>query len=463
MTARTNSGTLVVVTTRRSNRKPPDLLADPILPTIVRLASPNVVGLFAQTLTIAYDGYIVARLGIEALAAVALVFPLSMLMVQLSRAAMGGGISSAVSRALGAGASTRAGAIAWHGLAIEIAMGTMIGIALLVAGPWMYAAMGAKGTVIELARTYAWPLFGFAIATWIHNGLSAIHVGCGNLRLPAVCLVGSALSHVVLCPVLVFGAGPIPPLGIAGASLSFVVLNALFAFVLAWPLVRGSAPIRLQPVPIERAVFRDVLRVGIPASVSPFISNGTVIVLTGYAGIFGTTTLAGYGIGARLEYLLIPLSFGFGAALLTMVGRNFGAGQHERAATIAWRGSLLVALITGSIGVLVALFPDAWTRWFVQDPSDPVRVIANQYLHIAGAFYAPFGFGLAFFFASQGAGRLFWPLVGSVARLAVALVGGAIAIHFASPTALFVVIGVSFLVYALVPAIAFRRGAWIPR
>ena len=83
--------------------KPPDLLAGPIIPTLVRLASPNVLGLFAQTLTIAYDGYIVARLGTDALGAVALVFPLSMLMVQLSRAAMGGGVASAVARMRGAG------------------------------------------------------------------------------------------------------------------------------------------------------------------------------------------------------------------------------------------------------------------------------------------------------------------------------------------------------------------------
>ena len=94
-----------------NTRAGPDLLRGPILPTIVRLASPNVLGLVAQTLTIAYDGYIVARLGIEALAAVALVFPLSMLMVQLSRAAMGGGVASAVARALGAGSPARAASV----------------------------------------------------------------------------------------------------------------------------------------------------------------------------------------------------------------------------------------------------------------------------------------------------------------------------------------------------------------
>ena len=159
----------------------------------------------------------------------------------------------------------------------------------------------------------------------------------------------------------------------------------------------------------DASAARDVLKVGLPASVSPFISNGNIIVLTGYARTFGTVALAGYGIGARLEYLLIPLAFGFGAALLSMVGRNIGAGQQARAATIAWRGSLMVGAITGAIGLLLAVLPDLWTRWFVADATSPVR---------------------------------------------------AVAMAMSSLTALFVVIGTTFLVYALVPAVAFVRGAW---
>ncbi len=440
----------------------PDLLAGSIVPTLVRLASPNVLGLLAQTLTIGYDGYIIARLGTDALAAVALVFPLSMLMVQLSRGAMGGGVSSAVARALGAGSAPRAAAVAWHGMVIELGLGVLVGSALLAGGPLLYAALGGRGQILELAQDYALPLFAGAAATWLHNGLAGVHVGSGNMRLPALCLVASALSHGALCPTLVFGFGPIPPLGIAGASLSFVALNAVFACVLAWPLLTGRAAIRLRWLPLRWAAAREVLRVGLPASVSPFIGNGNVIVLTGYAGTFGTATLAGYGVGARLEYLLVPLVFGVGAALLAMVGRNIGAGQERRAARIAWTGSMLVAGVTGIIGVVLAVFPDLWTRWFIADAAGPVRAAANLYLHIVGAFYAPFGFGLAFFFASQGAGRLRWPLAGSVGRLGVALAGGGIAVSLQSLGALYGVIGLSFLVYALVPGVAFRLGAWAP-
>jgi putative MATE family efflux protein len=440
----------------------PDLLAGPIVPTLLRLASPNVLGLLAQTLTIGYDGYIVARLGTEALAAVALVFPLSMLMVQLSRAAMGGGVAAAVARALGGGSAARASAVAWHGVLIELGLGVVLGGALLAGGMSLYAVLGGRGPILELAQAYALPLFAGAAATWLHNGLASVHVGTGNMRLPALCLVASALSHLALCPVLVFGIGPVPALGIAGAGLSFVTLNALFAGVLAFPLLTGRAAVRLRGAPLRWTAAREVLRVGLPASVSPFISNGNVLALTGYAGTFGTAALAGYGVGARLEYVLIPLAFGFGAALLAMVGRNIGAGQERRAARIAWTGSLLVAGMTGAIGIVLAVFPDLWTSWFIADPASPARAAANLYLHIVGAFYAPFGFGLAFFFASQGAGRLRWPLAGSAGRLALAVAGGGVAVALQSLPALYAAIGLSLLVYALVPGVAFRLGAWSP-
>jgi Na+-driven multidrug efflux pump len=121
-----------------------------------------------------------------------------------------------------------------------------------------------------------------------------------------------------------------------------------------------------------------------------------------------------------------------------------------------------VGALTGAIGLVLAMFPDLWTRWFVADAASPVRAAANLYLHVVGGFYAPFGFGLAFFFASQGAGRLKWPLAGSLGRLAVAVAGGAIAVSLQVPAALYGVIGLSFLVYALVPGVAFRLGAWAP-
>jgi Na+-driven multidrug efflux pump len=148
-----------------------------------------------------------------------------MLMVQLSRAAMGG-VAAAVARALSTVRRPRpASRLAQAG--DRMRLGLAIGAALLAGVAALYAAMGGRGEALALAQAYPAPLFAAAVATWLHNGLASVHVGAGNMRLPALCLMSSALLHGALCPLLVFGLGPVPALGLAGGRLSFVASTAL--------------------------------------------------------------------------------------------------------------------------------------------------------------------------------------------------------------------------------------------
>ena len=184
---------------------------------------------------------------------------------------------------------------------------------------------------------------------------------------------------------------------------------------------------------------------GLPASLSPVISNASIAVATAFVGSYGTAALAGYGVAARLEYILVPIAFGFGTALTAMVATNMGAGQSARAVRVAWVGGAVVAAITGGIGVVTALAPALWMNLFTTDAE--VLGFGARYLNIVGGCYAFFGLGLALFFASQGAGRMFWPLAGSMARLVVLVVGGWLCVHVfqTSATALFAVIAFSLV------------------
>jgi Na+-driven multidrug efflux pump len=218
--------------------------------------------------------------------------------------------------------------------------------------------------------------------------------------------------------------------------------------------------LRRLPWRVHVPMLRDLLRVGLPASLSPVISNGSIALATAFVGSYGTAALAGFGVAARLEYILVPIAFGFGTALTAMVATNMGAGQSARAVRVAWVGGALVAAITGSIGVATALAPGLWMNLFT-DASD-VRTFGGSYLNIVGACYAFFGLGLALFFASQGAARLFWPLAASVGRLLILAVGGWLCVHVlqAPATALFAVIALSFVVYGSTIALAIRMGSW---
>ena len=156
----------------------------------------------------------------------------------------------------------------------------------------------------------------------------------------------------------------------------------------------------------------------------------------------------------------MPIAFGFGTALTAMVATNMGAGQPQRALRVAWTGGAVVAAITGTIGLAAALAPSLWMDIFTSDPA--VRRLGSQYLNIAGGAYGLFGLGLALLFASQGAGRMAWPLVASATRLAVVGVGGWVCIHLlqAPPAAFFFVVAFSLVAYGLTLAAAIRLGAW---
>ena len=303
------------------------MLHAPLLPTLLRLATPNVIGLFAMTIVIGYDGYILGRIGADALAGVALVFPLSMLMVQMSGGGLGGGASTAaVARALGGGRRDEASLLAQHALLIAFALAALFMVALAGFGRPIYAAMGGRGGALDDALAYSRVLFGGAIVICSTNVLAAIVRGSGNMLLPSLLLLGAALLHLVLCPLLVFGLGPLRGLGVAGAATSTLVTNALAALVMTGYLLRadGAVNLRLVPWRVRLAPLRSILRVGLPASLSPVLSNSSIALATTFIGSYGTAALAGYGVAARLEYVLVPIAFGFGTALTAMVATNMG-------------------------------------------------------------------------------------------------------------------------------------------
>jgi len=438
------------------------MLHGPLLPTLLRLATPNIIGLFAMTVVIGYDGFILGRLGADALAGIALVFPLSMLMLQMSGGGIGGATTAAVARALGGGRNEDAGRLAQQALFIAGLGAALFSLLLLGFGRSIYGAMGGRGAALDAALAYSDILFAGAFVIWATNVLGAVVRGAGNMLLPALMLLATAFVHLLLCPLLVFGWGPVPGLGMAGAAVSMLVSNGIAALVLLAHLMKrdGAVQLRRSPWRIRTTLLRDILRVGVPASLSPVISNASIAVSTAFVGSFGTAALAGYGVAARLEYILVPIAFGFGTALTAMVATSMGAGLTARALRVAWTGGGLVAAITGVIGLTAAIAPSLWMNLFTTDAA--VRSFGASYLNIVGVFYGMYGLGLALFFASQGAGRMFWPLAGSMARLVVVAVGGWACVHLlqASASSFFVVVAISLIVYGAIIAGAIRLGSW---
>jgi len=435
------------------------LLDGPIAPTLLALAVPNVLMLVAQVAINVLEGYFVGWLGTDALAGVSVTFPLIMLMQTMSAGGMGGGVASAVARALGGGRRAEADALVAHAIVIALVLAGAFTVALLAGGRALYSAMGATGGALDAALAYSNVIFAGAAAFWLFNMLAAVIRGAGNMRLPAIVVLGGAVVLAGLSPALIFGWGPVPRLGVRGAAVAVVLYYAAGAAIFLAYLLSGRSVVRLSRPRFRRALFADILRVGGPSIVNNVQTNLTVVLLTALVGPFGSVALAGYGMGVRLEYLQIPIVFGFGSALVTMVGTNVGAGQRDRARRVAWTGALMAAGVTEAIGLTAALFPRAWLGLFSTEPQ--VLEAGAAYLRIVGPVYGFFGLGLALYFASQGAGRLTWPLVGSATRLVVAGAGGWLAIRAGvGLTGLFGVMAVALVVFGSIVGGAILLGAW---
>jgi len=437
------------------------LIDGPIAATLIRLAAPNMLVMLAQSSVGLVETYFVGKLGTDALAGVALVFPLLMLMQMMSAGAMGGGISSAIARALGAGRRAEADALVPHALAIALVFGLAFTVVLLAGGPWLYAVMGGGGTALAAATTYSAVVFAGAILVWIFNTLANVIRGTGNMMTPALVTCAGVAVLIPLSPCLIFGLGPFPRLGVAGGAAAVVAYYAVGSLVLAAYLRGGRSVVglTLRGVRFRWPLFADILRVGLVASLITVQTNLTIAIATGFVGAFGPAAIAGYGTGSRLEYLLIPLVFGLGGPLVAMVGTNIGAGRRDRALRVAWIGAAIAAGLCETIGFCAAAAPHAWLSLFGSAPA--MLDAGSRYLHVVGPAYGLFGLGMALYFAAQGSGRLLWPLIANMARLVIAAGGGFIALRLTGNlTDVFIALALALAAFGLINAAAVACGVW---
>ena len=199
--------------------------------------------------------------------------------------------------------------------------------------------------------------------------MASVLRGTGDMKTPGYALVLTAALQIPLTGALTLGWFGLPALGIRGPALASVISFTLAAFWMASRLLGPRALLRLRwPTGGFRwAAFRDILKVGLIACLVVILTNGTVLMVTGLIGRAGDAAIAGYGIGSRLEYMLVPISFGIGATLTTLVGTNIGARQYHRAKRMAWIGALMAGAIAAAIGIVVAIWPDLWLGLFTAD------------------------------------------------------------------------------------------------
>ena len=414
-------------------------------------------------MVIAETSYI-GRLGVESLAAIALVFPCVMLTMTMSGGAMGGGVASAIARALGAGDRERASALAAHALLIGICFGLTFMLGMLIFGPKLLQLLGGRGNVLSQAVAYTQIFFGGAVLPWLMNTMAGVLRGTGNMKLPSLLTLSSAVCQIILGGTLGLGLGPIPSFGMRGVAAGSLTAYLISVSVMSWYLFSGRARVvpRIWGLRIQWAMFFDILKVGAVSCFSPLQSVLTISIFTHMLAGFGTEILAGYGIGARLEYLLTSVSFAFGIASVPMIGMAIGAGRIARARRIAWTAGTVSFAALGGIGTLIAFFPDLWVNIFTGDAI--VRGASREYLATAAPMYAFIGLASSMYFSSQGAAKVVGPVLAQSARLVfIALGGWWLSTHDATAANFFTLAAASMVVLGTLSCASVIMTRWGPK
>ena len=438
------------------------LLEQPIAPTILRLALPNATVMTVQVLIGLLEVYFVSRLGVDALAGVAPVFPLVSLVLAVAQGAIGGGFVTTVARALGIGRINAASEYAWYAVALSVPLGLATTAVMAVLGPSLYGHMGISGNALAIALSYSSIIFAGATLIWLFNLLMAVVRGTGNLQVPVIVVGGGALILVPLSPALIFGAFGYPGLGPSGGAVAMLVYYAFGTLAYAaylWGKFGVLKPSFRVPT-LSLAPALAILRVGGMSAIVSATTNLTLAIVTAYVAMGGIEALAGYGAGSRLEFLLVPLAYGVGGPVGIVVSANLGAGKIDRAVRASWVGVLIACGLTELVGLAAAAFPNLWIGIFSQDPA--VLRVGAEYLHRVGPFFGFFGLGYVLYCAGQATRRMEASVLAALLRAAIAVLGGLVVVWLKADVAwnfIAVALGmVAFGLFALPPLI--RRSGY---
>jgi Na+-driven multidrug efflux pump len=445
----------------------PAAIASSPLRQITALAAPTTALAMLQVAAQLVETVLAARQGTAALAGWAVLLPFALLLAQMSTGAMGGGVVSAVARALGAQRRDEASALVLHAMLIATGFGLLFAISVsLAAAPLLRAVAGPEPA--QAAAPYAWWLFGAgAVPAWWANTLASVLRGGGQHALAARIL---ALQWLAL-PLLAWAFAEPLGFGLTGLGAAFALTNAVAAAAMLRVVRQGQAGFvpswRVRP---QRLLFVRILQVGAVASGLALLANLTTIIVTAQLRHLGPVAVAAYGIAARLEFLIIPLAWGVGSALTALVGRTVGAGDWARARRTAWLGGKMAFGATAVIGLAVGAQPLAFAQLFTPDTA--VSQLAAQALRYTGPSFGFFGLGMAMYFAAMGAQRMGPPVLAGFARLAVATGGGWLLAHglwgLGGWTGMgtdghFLGVALGLVAYGLIAAGGVRPGVWRPR
>src|SRR5436309_237257 len=373
------------------------------------------------------------------------------------------GVTAMVARRIGEKKPHEAAEAAVQGTAIGVIAAVIIGIAGVVLAPALLGVMGASPEVIAAGHSYTRIMLGGNVVILMIFLINAIFRGAGDAAIAMRVLTIANLINIVLCPLLMFGVGPFPRLGVTGAAVGTTIGRGTGVLYQLYRLWRrdGRIVIHREQIALKPAVMKTLLRLSGTGTFQVFVSMASWIGLTRINASFGTDALAGFQIAIRIILFALLPSWGLANAAATMVGQALGAGKPERGEEAVWRAAFYNVVFLGAAGLIFVIFANPIAHLFTSDPA--VAEIAADCLRIISYGYLFYAYGMVLTNSFNGAGDTwtptwlnlfcFWlweiPLAWFLAR------------HFnLGPQGVAWAVTIAFSTLAVASAVLFRRGRW---
>jgi putative MATE family efflux protein len=442
-----------------------DYTTAPVGHAVIMLAVPMVLEMAMESIFAVADVFWVAHLGADAVATVGLTE--SMLTI-IYTAAMGLSIGATALVARRVGEHDVEAAAHAAGQSILLGLGVAAAIALAGApnAPGLLRLMGASDEVVRSGGLFTRVMLGGNATVLLLFLLNAVFRGAGDAAIAMRVLILGNLLNIILGPCFIFGLGPFPRMGIAGAAVATNLGRGTAVLYQLYTLTRGRGRVRLAPrhLRLDFAAMRTMLRLSGLGTFQILISTASYVGLVRILSVFGSAALAGYTIGIRLIIFALLPAFGISNAAATMVGQNLGAGRPDRAEAAVWTAARYNMVFLGVVGLIFLAGAPFITSLFTTDPVvQPYAIGCLRTVSLGFIFYAC---GMVLTSAFNGAGDTWTPTVINL------FVFWLFEIPFAwflahqggfGARGVFIALTASYSALAVVSLVLFRRGAWKTR
>ncbi|NLY10767.1 MAG: MATE family efflux transporter [Firmicutes bacterium] len=370
---------------------------------LVLFTIPMIIGNLLQALYNTVDSIWVGRfLGKEALSAVTVSFPISFTLIALALG-LTQATTTLVSQYFGAGDMREVRKTIANSLVILSILAAIISVVGILARFSLLRLINVPPDVMELAASYLQIYLTGLVPMFIFNAISAILRGLGDSRSPLVFLAYATITNIILDPIMIFGVGPIPKMGVAGAALATVIAQTLSAILALRYLIRADL-LRLgkEMFYFDKRLTWITFRIGIPAGLQQVLVSLSGLAVSSIINRFGSSVVAGFGVGQKIDQFAFLPAMSMGVAVSALVGQNLGAQRVDRVyESVKW-STILGGGITGCVALFVLAFPGFLVSFFTTDAN--VLAVGTMYLRILSFAYVAFALMFTFGGVLRGAG-----------------------------------------------------------